>query len=49
MAAAPRCSSRSEKQQADDELFLLHMLKPFLSYQPKIDILRAGRHGSSLR
>lgn len=34
---------RSEKQQADDELFLLHMLKPFLRYEPKIDVLRAGR------
>jgi pimeloyl-ACP methyl ester carboxylesterase len=33
---------RSEKQQADDELFLLRMLKPFLRYQPNIEVLRAG-------
>ena len=35
-------SERSEKQQADDELFLLRMLKPFLRYEPNIDVLRAG-------
>jgi pimeloyl-ACP methyl ester carboxylesterase len=35
-------SERSEKQQADDELFLLRMLKPFLRYQPNVDVLRAG-------
>ena len=33
---------RSEKQRADDELFLLHMLKPFLRYEPKIGVLRSG-------
>jgi hypothetical protein len=33
---------RSEKQQADDELFLLRMLKPFLRYEPNIEVLRAG-------
>jgi hypothetical protein len=33
----------SEKQQADDELFLLHMLKPFLRYRPNVDALRSGR------
>jgi pimeloyl-ACP methyl ester carboxylesterase len=32
----------SEKQQADDELFFLRMLKPFLSYEPPIDVLRSG-------
>jgi pimeloyl-ACP methyl ester carboxylesterase len=32
----------SEKQQADDELFFLRMLKPFLSYQPPVDALRSG-------
>jgi pimeloyl-ACP methyl ester carboxylesterase len=36
---------RSEKQQADDELFLLRMLKPFLRYEPKIDVLRSGDPG----
>ncbi|HEV7211523.1 MAG TPA: alpha/beta hydrolase [Blastococcus sp.] len=33
----------NEKQQADDELFFLRMLKPFTRYQPPIDVLRAGR------
>jgi pimeloyl-ACP methyl ester carboxylesterase len=32
----------SEKQQADDELFFLRMLKPFLSYEPPVDALRSG-------
>jgi pimeloyl-ACP methyl ester carboxylesterase len=32
----------SEKQQADDELFFLRMLKPFLSYEPLVDALRSG-------
>ncbi len=32
----------SEKQQADDELFFLRMLKPFTRYQPKVDQLRSG-------
>lgn len=41
-AGAEVAPERSEKQQADDELFLLRMLKPFLRYEPKIDVLRAG-------
>jgi pimeloyl-ACP methyl ester carboxylesterase len=32
----------SEKQQADDELFFLRMLKPFTRYQPPIEVLRWG-------
>lgn len=32
----------SEKQQADDELFFLRMLKPFTRYQPLIEVLRWG-------
>jgi pimeloyl-ACP methyl ester carboxylesterase len=32
----------SAKQQADDELFFLRMLKPFTRYQPEVDVLRAG-------
>jgi pimeloyl-ACP methyl ester carboxylesterase len=32
----------SEKQQADDELFFLRMLKPFTRYQPTVDTLRSG-------
>jgi len=32
----------SEKEQADNELFLLHMLKPFLCYDPPVDVLRSG-------
>jgi pimeloyl-ACP methyl ester carboxylesterase len=32
----------SEKQRADDELFFLHMLKPFTRYQPLIEVLRWG-------
>jgi pimeloyl-ACP methyl ester carboxylesterase len=32
----------SEKQQADDELFFLRMLKPFLRYQPPVDVLCSG-------
>jgi pimeloyl-ACP methyl ester carboxylesterase len=32
----------SEKQQADDELFFLRMLKPFTRYQPPVEILRWG-------
>jgi pimeloyl-ACP methyl ester carboxylesterase len=31
-----------EKQRADDELFFLHMLKPFTRYQPLIEVLRWG-------
>ena len=33
----------SEKQQADDEIFFLRMLKPFTRYQPDVDALRSGR------
>jgi pimeloyl-ACP methyl ester carboxylesterase len=33
----------SEKQQADDELFFLRMIKPFTRYQPVIDALHEGR------
>jgi hypothetical protein len=32
----------TEKQKADDEVFFLRMLKPFLSYQPVLDALRSG-------
>jgi pimeloyl-ACP methyl ester carboxylesterase len=32
----------SEKQQADDELFFLRMLKPLNRYQPDVDALRSG-------
>ena len=32
----------SEKQQADDELFFLRMLKPFTRYRPAVDVLRSG-------
>ena len=32
----------SEKQQADDALFFLRMLKPFTRWQPPVDVLRAG-------
>jgi hypothetical protein len=32
----------SAKQQADDELFFLRMLKPFTRYRPQIDQLRTG-------
>lgn len=32
----------SEKQQADDDLFFLHMLKPFTRYQPHVETLRSG-------
>lgn len=33
----------TEKQQADDELFFLRMLKPFTRYEPAVDTLRSGR------
>ena len=33
---------QSEKQQADDELFFLRMLKPFTRYQPPVEVLRWG-------
>ena len=39
-AAAP--PEPSPKQQADDELFFLRMLRPFLRYRPDIDALRSG-------
>ena len=32
----------SEKQRADDELFFLRMLKPFLTYLPDVEALRSG-------
>jgi pimeloyl-ACP methyl ester carboxylesterase len=32
----------SEKDQADDELFFLRMLKPFTRYAPDVDALRSG-------
>jgi pimeloyl-ACP methyl ester carboxylesterase len=32
----------SEKQQADDQLFFLRMLKPFTRYQPPVEVLRTG-------
>ena len=32
----------SEKQQADDELFFLRILKPLTRYQPAVDTLRSG-------
>jgi pimeloyl-ACP methyl ester carboxylesterase len=32
----------SEKQQADDELFFLRMLKPFTRYQPPVEALRSN-------
>jgi pimeloyl-ACP methyl ester carboxylesterase len=34
---------RSAKEQADDELFLLRMLKPFTRYEPDVDVLRSAR------
>ena len=38
--AAPPVAS--EKQQANDELFFLRMLKPFTRYQPPVEVLRWG-------
>ena len=38
---APQASP--EKQQADDEMFFLRMLKPINHYKPDIDALRSGR------
>jgi pimeloyl-ACP methyl ester carboxylesterase len=32
----------SVKQQADDELFFLHMLKPFTRYEPPVEVLRSA-------
>jgi pimeloyl-ACP methyl ester carboxylesterase len=32
----------SARQQADDELFFLRMLKPFTRYQPPVELLRSG-------
>ena len=34
-----------EKQQADDELFFVHMLKPFTRFQPDVAALRCGDPG----
>ena len=42
-AQAPVPPVPSEKQRADDELFFLHMLKPFTRYQPAVEALRSGR------
>lgn len=39
--AAP--AEPTEKQQADDALFFLRMLKPFTRYQPELDALRGER------
>jgi pimeloyl-ACP methyl ester carboxylesterase len=39
--AAQAPPAQSEKQKADDELFFLRMLKPFLRYQPPVDVLRS--------
>ncbi|HWJ52274.1 MAG TPA: alpha/beta hydrolase [Propionibacteriaceae bacterium] len=41
--AAQGPPAQSEKQQADDELFFLHMLKPILGYEPDVEALRSGR------
>jgi pimeloyl-ACP methyl ester carboxylesterase len=41
-ASTPEPPAPSEKQQADDELFFLRMLKPFLRYEPPVDALRSG-------
>ncbi len=40
-ADAPADPTPSKKQQADDELFFLRMLKPFTRYQPAVDTLRS--------
>jgi pimeloyl-ACP methyl ester carboxylesterase len=40
--AAQAPPAQSEKQKADDELFFLRMLKPFLRYDPPVDVLRSG-------
>jgi pimeloyl-ACP methyl ester carboxylesterase len=42
-AAAGMPPEPTAKQQADDELFFLRMLKPFIRYQPAVDVLRTAR------
>ncbi len=42
-ADEPGAAGPVEKQQADDEIFFLRMLKPFTRYQPDVDALRSGR------
>lgn len=37
-----RPPERSAKEQADDELFFLRMLKPFTRYQPDVEVLRSA-------
>jgi pimeloyl-ACP methyl ester carboxylesterase len=41
-AASAMPPEPTAKQQADDELFFLRMLKPFLRYQPAVDVLRTA-------
>jgi pimeloyl-ACP methyl ester carboxylesterase len=41
-AAPQEPPAPSEKQQADDQLFFLSMLKPFLQYEPVVAALRSG-------
>lgn len=43
VAAAGMPPEPTAKQQADDELFFLRMLKPFIRYQPAVDVLRTAR------
>jgi pimeloyl-ACP methyl ester carboxylesterase len=43
VAAAGMPPEPTAKQQADDELFFLRMLKPFIRYQPAVDLLRTAR------
>lgn len=38
----PAPPAPSAKQQADDELFFLHMIKPFTRYEPVVETLRTG-------
>jgi pimeloyl-ACP methyl ester carboxylesterase len=40
--AAQEPAAPTEKQRADDELFFLRMLKPFLAYVPDVKALRSG-------
>lgn len=39
---APQPQARSAKQEADDALFFLRMLRPFNRYQPDVEALRSG-------
>lgn len=41
--APPEPSEPSAKQQADDELFFVRMLRPFTRWEPPVEVLRAGR------